>query len=119
MANACPEDGCVITIDGAAPEGDELVVTWTTNFDPDVARNHIHIYWDTFTADEVSSDAEARGVSQGDWVPTDANPTFTTEGAVSMSAREDSTTLCVTAADRDHVVIDSQLVNCLDVANLL
>jgi hypothetical protein len=119
MANACPEEGCLITIDGAAADGAELVLTWTTNFTPEVARSHIHVYWDTFSVDEVSSDAESRGFTQGVWVPTDANPTFTTEGATSVAARAESTMLCVTAADRDHVVIDRLLVDCLDVSNLL
>lgn len=118
-ANACSEEGCAISITEVTADGDELVVTWSTNFGPDLARNHIHIYWDTFTADEVSSDAESRDVDQGDWVPTDDNPTHTTAGAASVAARGASTTLCVTAADLDHVVIDSSLFDCRDVSELL
>ena len=34
-----------------APEGDELRVTWEANFEPDFSKNHIHVYWDTYTAD--------------------------------------------------------------------
>ena len=84
-----------------------------------MSGNHIHIYWDTWTADQVSNDAASRGVKQGEWVPTDAYPTFVTEGAVSVTKRGKSTTLCVTAGDGNHDVIDSSIVNCHKVANLL
>jgi len=119
VANACPADGCAITIVDAAREGDEIAVTWEANFDPDVSKNHIHVYWDIYTADQVSSDAEARGVTQGEWVPTDVVPTYVTESAVSVDTRGDSTTICVTAGDRDHAVIDASLVDCRDVSDLL
>lgn len=119
VANACPPDGCVITITDVVPEGDELMVTWEANFDPDVSRNHIHIFWDTYTAEEVSSDAEARGMTQGDWHPTDAYPTYVTESGASVANRGESTTLCVTAADRDHAVLDSSITDCRDVSELL
>lgn len=117
--NACPSDGCVITITDVAAEGEELLVTWDANFAPDVSKNHVHIYWDTFSADQVSGDAADRGVTQGEWVPTGDNPTFVTEGAVSTSVAGTSTTLCVTASDRDHNVLDSSIVNCFDVSSLL
>jgi len=119
VANACPADGCSITITDVAREGDEIAVTWEANFVPDVSRNHIHVYWDTYTADQVSSDAESRGVTQGEWVPTDVVPTYVTEGAVAVAVRGDSTTICVTTGDRDHAVIDSSLVDCRDVSDLL
>ncbi|MGI8828778.1 MAG: hypothetical protein ACR2I5_03270 [Candidatus Limnocylindria bacterium] len=119
VANACPAEGCRITIVNAERDGDEIAVTWETNFVPDISRNHIHIYWDRYTADEVSSDAEARGVSQGEWVPTDVVPTFVTQDVVAVAMRGESTTICVTAGDRDHVVIDATLFDCRDVADLL
>lgn len=119
VANACPPEGCEITITDAMAEEEELKVSWEANFEPDVSRNHIHIYWDTYTADQVSSDAEDRGVTQGDWHPTDAYPEYVTESAASVANRGDSTTLCVTAADRDHVVLDSSVVNCRDVSSAL
>jgi hypothetical protein len=119
VANACPAEGCQIKIVDATRQGDEIAITWEPNFVPDVSRNHIHVYWDRYTADQVSSDAESRGVSQGEWVPTDVVPTYVTESAVSVATRGDSTTLCVTAGDRDHVVIDASLVDCRDVADLL
>jgi hypothetical protein len=117
--NACPVDGCAITILDVKPQGDQLQVTWKANFTPDFSKNHIHIYWDTYTADQVSNDAADRGVKQGEWVPTADYPEFVTKGAVSTSVRADSTKLCVTAGDREHNVIDSSIVNCRDVAGLL
>jgi hypothetical protein len=117
--NACPVEGCKITITNVVKEDDELRVTWKANFTPDASRNHIHVYWDTYTADQVSNDAASRGVDQGEWVPTDAYPEYVTEGATSVTKRGDSTTLCVTAGDSDHNVIDSKITNCYDVADLL
>jgi hypothetical protein len=119
VANACPADGCAIKIVSVAKAGDEIAVTWAPNFVPDVSKNHIHIYWDIYTSDQVSSDAEARGVTQGEWVPTAAMPTYVTEGVVSVKHRGGSTVICVTAGDRDHVVIDSSIVDCRDVSDLL
>jgi hypothetical protein len=119
VANACPAEGCKITIVDASREGDEIAVQWKANFVPDISKNHIHIFWDRYTADQVSSDAEARGVKQGEWVPTDKVPVYVTHSAVSVRNRGNSTTLCATAGDRDHAVIDSSIVDCLDVSNLL
>jgi hypothetical protein len=117
--NACPVEGCKITISDVVPEGDELRITWSANFTPDFSKNHIHVYWDTYTADQVTNDAVDRGQTQGEWVPTDDYPEFVTEDVVSTSARGDSTTVCVTAADRDHNVIDSSIVDCRDVSAVL
>jgi hypothetical protein len=119
VANACPTEGCKITITDAVAHGDEIEVTWEANFQPDVSKNHIHIFWDIYTADQVTADAEARGEKQGEWVPTDSVPTYVTEGAVAVKTRGDSTTICATAGDRDHNVIDSSIVDCIDVSDLL
>jgi hypothetical protein len=117
--NACPVDGCTVTISDVQKDGEELRITWEENFTPDFSKNHIHVFWDTYSADQVSDDAADRGVEQGEWVPTDEYPEFVTEGPVSTGARGDSTTLCVTAGDRDHIVIDSSLVDCFEVSELL
>jgi hypothetical protein len=117
--NACPVDGCSITLLGAEKEGKELRLRWKANFTPSFSKNHIHVYWDIYTADQVSNDAATRGVKQGEWVPTDDYPEFVTTGAVSTAKRKGSTTVCVTAGDRDHNVIDSSIVNCRDVSDLL
>ena len=117
--NACPVDGCTITITDVQPEGDELRITWDANFEPDFSKNHLHVYWDTYTADQVTNDAVDRNETQGEWVPTADYPEFVTQDVVSTSARGDSTTICVTAGDRDHNVIDSTIVDCRDVSTLL
>ena len=118
--NACPVDGCEITILDVEPEGSELKVTWDSNFLPDFSKNHIHFYWDTYSPEEVSGNAETEyGVEQGNWVPTDVTPSIVTEGPTSVANRGDSTTLCVTAADFDHNVLDPTIENCFDVSDLL
>lgn len=117
--NACPQEGCKIGIDEVVRDGDELKVTWTANFTPDFARNHIHVYWDTYTAEQVSDDAASRGVEQGSWHPTDEYPTYTTQSEASAALRNGSTTICVTAGDRNHNVIDATLFECKDVQEQL
>jgi len=117
--NACPIDGCRVEITKVEKAGTELRITWTANYKPDFSKNHIHVFWNTYTANQVSNDAASRGVVQGEWVPTAAYPTYATSGAVSTARRRNSTKVCVTAGDRDHNVIDAKIVNCRDVANLL
>ena len=119
VQNACPIEGCKVKIDKVERAGSELKVTWTANYKPDFSRNHIHVYWDTYTADEVSNDADARGVKQGSWHPTDEYPVYTTGSEASVKRRGTSTRLCVTAGDRNHDVIDSKLFQCFDVKDLL
>lgn len=117
--NACPAEGCTIDFADLQKSGDEIEVTWEINFNPDLNNNHIHIYWNNFTAAQVSNDATDRNVEQGEWIPTDSAPTYVTGGAVSTSVRGDSTTLCLVAADRDHNVIDEGVEVCRDVSDLL
>jgi hypothetical protein len=118
-ANACPQEGCKISIKDVVREGDELTLTFSANFTPDFARNHIHVYWDTFTAEQVSDDAASRGVTPGSWHPTDEYPTYTTKSEAKVAERGESTTICVTTGDRNHNVIDATLFECEDVAQLL
>lgn len=119
VQNACPKDGCMVKIVSAEPADKELKIKFEANFDPDVARNHIHIYWDNYTADQVTKDAVKRGVEQGNWHPTGDYPDYITQSDASVSVRKKSTTLCVTASDRDHVVIDASTAQCFDVADKL
>lgn len=119
VQNACPREGCQVSILSAEKAEGELKIQFQANFAPDVARNHIHIYWDNFTADQVSKDAKSRGVEQGNWHPTGDYPDYITQSDASVSARENSTKLCVTAGDRDHNVIDADQVHCLDVGDAL
>lgn len=117
--NACPVDGCRVEITNAKHVGNQVRLTWKTNFKPDFSKNHVHVFWNIYTADQVSNDAKARGVVQGEWVPTDDYPAYVTGGAVSTAKRGKSTTLCVTAGDRLHNVIDSSIVDCRDVTKQL
>lgn len=118
-ANACPVDGCKITIASAEKAGSEITLRFDANYTPDISRNHFHVYWDRFDAKQVSNDAQTKhGVVQGDWEPTADNP-FTTTGTVSVSARQTSARVCVTAGDRDHNVLDPSVVDCRDVSALL
>lgn len=120
LPNACPVEGCRASIDSVArTDNGELTLNLSANFAPDVSRNHFHIYWDTYTAQQVSDDAEPRfNVAPGDWVPTDANP-YTTGEATSVGKRGTSTKLCVTAGDRNHNVLDPAQQQCYDASALL
>lgn len=119
VQNACPKDGCEVSIVSVEAADSELKIEFKANYAPEVARNHIHIYWDTYSSDQVSKDAKSRGVVQGNWHPTGDYPIYITQSDASVSARDSSTTLCVTAADRDHNVIDSSIVQCVDVGDKL
>jgi len=121
LPNACPTEGCKIHIVSVkkAATGNELEIALDANYAPDVSRNHFHVYWDHFTSKQVSDDAEPRfNVTQGAWVPTADNP-FTTTDAVSVTKREQSMKVCVTAGDRNHDVIDPTLFECRDVRDLV
>lgn len=122
LPNACPVDGCVISIASVDAVDGEIAVTFDANFTPDFERNHIHIYWDAYEAGSVSSDFQERGFTeQGKWHPTDEYPSYTTQSDASVSSefRGESTTLCVTAADTDHSVIDPDMEECRDVSELI
>lgn len=119
LLNLCPDRGCRVEILEVERQASELQLTFELNFAPDLARNHLHVYWDNFSAEQVSLDAASRfGVRQGDWVDA-ADDTFTTAGATSVGRRGDSMTICVTAADRNHSVINPQLADCFDVGELI
>ena len=119
VANACPVDGCTVGVKAIGKSGAELQLEFTPNFTPSMAKNHIHVYWDKYKAEQVSNDAEPKyGVKQGEWVPTD-QVSYVTEGASSVTARGESHTVCVTAGDRNHNVVDPTVVSCVDVSSLL
>lgn len=121
LPNACPVDGCVVTIANVSKAGDELQVTFESNFAPDVSKNHFHVWWgELYTVEQVSNDAEPTySVQQGDWHPTADFPTYTTQSAASVSVRNGARTLCVSAADRNHDILDPKVYNCVDVAGQL
>jgi hypothetical protein len=121
LPNACPVDGCAVTIAGVSKAGDELAVTFEANFMPDVSRNHIHIWWgELYSVEQVSNNAEPTyGVKQGDWHPTDEYPAYTTQSVASVSVRNGAHTLCVSAADRNHDILDPKVYHCVDVGEHL
>lgn len=120
-SNACPVDGCIVQIVSAEPKGDELEVTFDANFTPDMSKNHIHIWWgEQFDVKQVSNNAETvHGVKQGSWHPTDDFPSYVTQSAASVAERDGAVTLCVSAADRNHDIIDVTLFECKSVADVL
>ena len=119
--NACPVDGCQVEIVSVEKNGDELKLMLEANFAPDMSKNHLHIWWgENYTVEQVSGNAESEyGVEQGDWHPTDEYPEYMTQSAVSLEVRGDATSICVTAADRDHDILDPMAVNCMSVADML
>ena len=121
MPNACPVDGCEVRIVDVKKSGNELALTLQANFTPDMSKNHIHVWWgDNFTVKQVSNNAEtAYGVKQGDWHPTDEYPSYVTQGPVSMAVRGNSKTICVSAGDRNHDIIDVTKYQCVDISGLL
>ncbi|WP_299625004.1 hypothetical protein [Pelagibius sp.] len=121
LPNACPVDGCEVKIASVSKAGNELAVTFEANFMPDLSKNHIHIWWgETYTVEQVSNNAEPTyGVKQGDWHPTDDFPAYTTQSAASLSVRNGARTLCVTAADRNHDILNAKVYHCMDVGDHL
>lgn len=121
MANACPVDGCIVKIVEIKKAGDELEITFDANFAPDVTKNHFHVWWgEKFTVEQVGRNAEPEhGVSQGSWHRHADYPVYVTQGAASVSVREAATTVCVTAADRGHNVLDVALYDCQDASSHL
>ena len=121
MPNACPVDGCEVKVIDVERNGDELQLTFEANFSPDLSKNHIHIWWgEQYTVKQVSRNAEpVHGVKQGKWHLTDDYPTYVTQGAVSAKSRGEANTICVSASDRDHNIIDVNAFHCVDVGQHL
>jgi hypothetical protein len=121
LPNACPVDGCEVTIVNVQSSGDELVLTFDANFTPDVSKNHLHVWWgENFTVQQVGRNAgPVYGVSQGKWHRHDEFPTYTTQGAASTTVRGEAKTMCVSAADRDHNILDVTIYHCVDVSEYL
>ena len=119
--NACPVDGCSVTIASVAKAGDELELTFTSNFTPDVSKNHFHVWWGKkFTIEQAGRGAKpVYGVTKGEWHRHDDFPEYVTQGAASTSVREGTSELCVSAADRDHNIIDIKAFHCVDVSDRL
>lgn len=121
MPNACPVDGCLVSIVAVEPMDGELAITFEANFSPDNARNHLHVWWgEQFNTEQVGRNAQSEfGVEQGKWHRHDDYPDYVTTGAASLGLRGDATTVCVTAADRGHNVLDASLFDCVDISQHL
>lgn len=121
MPNACPVDGCDVKILEVARSGDELELTFKANFTPDVSKNHFHVWWgDNFTVEQVGRNAQTvYGVEQGRWHRHADYPTYITQGAASTGVRGDAVTICVSAADRNHNILDVKVFDCVDVSDKL
>jgi hypothetical protein len=121
LPNACPVDGCEVKIIAVQKEGDELRLTFEANFTPDFSRNHIHVWWgDNFTVKQVSNNAEpVHHVKQGEWHPTADYPGYVTQSAVSTTVRGEAKTICVSAGDRNHDILDVTKFQCIDVSGYL
>ncbi|WP_170330787.1 hypothetical protein [Ruegeria arenilitoris] len=117
MPNACPVDGCEVRIVSVEKNGDELSITYESNFTPDVSKNHFHAWWgESYNVEQVGRNAQSEfDVEQGRWHRHDEYPTYVTKEAASTSARDGATTMCVTAADRDHNILDATKYHCVDV----
>lgn len=121
LPNACPVDGCEVRIVDVEREGDELRLTLEANYAPDMSRNHIHVWWgENYQIQQVSNNAEpVHNVKQGEWHPTADYPTYITQSAASTTVRGSAKTLCVSAADRNHDILDVTKLNCMDVSDHL
>lgn len=120
MANACPVDGCEVKILEVVKAGDELALTFKANFMPDVSKNHLHVWWgEQYNIKQVGRNAKTFGMEKGKWHRHDDYPNYTTTGAASTSIRDGAATICVTAADRNHNVLDANLYHCVDASGHL
>jgi hypothetical protein len=121
MPNACPVDGCEVKIVGVKKAGKELEITFKSNFTPDVSKNHFHVWWgENYTVQQAGRSAErVYGVKQGKWHRHDDYPVYITQGAASTKVRGKAKTICVSAADRDHNILDVKIYDCKDVSPYL
>lgn len=116
MPNACPVDGCDISIERVARSGEELEITFNSNFTPDVSKNHSHVWWgENYNVQQVGRNAEpVYNVKQGRWHRHADYPTYITQGAASTKVRGQAPTICVSAADRHHNILDVKKYHCVD-----
>jgi hypothetical protein len=121
LPNSCPVDGCDVKIVAVEKAGDELKLTFEANYQPEMSRNHIHVWWgENYTVDQVTNDAETvHNVKQGEWHPTDDYPEYITQSGASMTVRGTAKTLCVSPADGNHVILDITKFTCTDVSSYL
>jgi len=117
FSQACPEEGCIVEIASIQPAGDEFIVQFRSNFQPEMSGNHFHLWWKSeLDVRSMSLDEEVRlGDPKGEWDPTENYPLHVTTGASSFQNRGDSNELCVSAGDARHNIIDPDVYDCKSV----
>lgn len=120
-SSTCPQEGCRVKITEIKSAGSELRLTFEANFKPKMPGTHIHVWWgENFTIEQVGLNAQTKyGVPTGEWDYTDDYPDHSTHGPSSTHARSDAHTLCVSAADNNHNIVDISKFYCLDAKNFL
>ena len=118
--NACPVDGCIVKISSVKVTDGELDMVFEANFVPSMSKNHLHVWWgEQYDIKQVTANAESTyKMTQGVWHPTDEYPNYKTRGVISTAERGSAVTICVTASDRNHEVIDPEVMDCKNVADL-
>jgi len=121
LPNTCPVDGCEVLIAEVEKHDGELKLTLTANFTPNNSKNHFHMWWgEQFSTQQVGRNAKSEyDVEQGKWHRHDDYPIYITTGSASVEIREGATTLCATAADGDHNVLDAEKYHCMDISDFL
>jgi hypothetical protein len=106
---AC-DGGLCIEIDDIVLDGGELLITWTADgFVPDTAATHAHFYWGVYEAEQVGTNATDRAP----WELTDDQP-FVPGGELQLANRPaGADSVCVTAADSAHAVIEPANHHCV------
>lgn len=106
---AC-DGGLCVEIDDVIVDGGELLITWTAEgFVPDTAATHAHFYWGIYDAEQVGTNA----VDRAPWELTDDQP-FVPGGELRLANRPaGADTVCVTAADSAHAVIEPANHHCV------
>jgi len=106
---------CVIITDVAVDDDGAVQVTWEPqNFEPDVEQGyHAHLFWNTFTAAQASTDAPA--AEQALWDAVDRT-VHTSDQVLTLANRpSDATGVCAaTGIAPAHVVPNPSLVHCVD-----
>jgi hypothetical protein len=120
-STGCPQEGCRVKIKEIRSDGTELLLTFQANFRPKMPGKHIHVWWgENFTIEQEGLNAlSAYGVPKGEWDYTDDYPQHSTHGPSSTAARADAHTLCVSAADLNHNIIDVTKFDCVDAKDYL
>ncbi len=112
---ACDGDRCVGIEELWVDDDADLVVEWVSaGFEPYIAEDHAHFFWDIYDPDQVGTNAAEYGAEQAPWEITDESP-FVPDGEVALANIPDGAEgLCVTVGDADHAVIEPGNHHCVD-----